>query len=618
MKHRFDITLQVQGPILTKSSNPASFGVDAAIARVAFGEHIGKPCLPGTHLEGKIREAWEQLGYDGKIINRLLGLESPKDTGELPQRGRLQITDLVATDSVEKPRLARHRIALEPELGSVKHGALQVLETPFAAGQEVSFKGSAWFYGKAPSEIQTLLEQGLAFLTHLGSGRSIGLGRLIRVQVEKAKALPAQPALESGSISSLEIILQPKGPLCIAKHKMDDNLFESEAFIPGNMIAGAVVETWAASLDLPPGSFVKECAKADLARSALATHFDHLRFRHAFAAPADSGRPRAIPLSWVTVGERFFDVSEQEKPLLLKNEAASFTAPAFLLDWKDFSKASAACGTHEPARELRVRTAIDSSKRTADRGDRKTGGGKLFAWELIHPQTDEDPAKTLSWHSRVDLHAVPKEERTKVAEQLASLLQDLGFVSKTKALCPSVVKAAAEIDLPDLAAGQQIALVLQTPGLLADPRFQSVEGVASHGALSAGEMKLLYRAAWSDLSGSSLEMSHHFARQRLVGGNYLARRYQRGKPYNPWLLTTEGSVFVLTVTDVEKARTFLTDCLQLGLPLPAWAKAKDAWGSTWQTNPFLRQNGFGELALHQPHPDFPAPQPDEFQPVPLP
>lgn len=608
MKHHFSISLTVQGPILTKSSSPSGFGVDAAVARVTHGPQRDQPCIPGTHIEGKVREAWGQLGYDDQNIIRLLGLKSPEGTDDLPVRGRLQIGDLIAT-SKGKSRITRHRIALEQELGSVKHGALQVIETPYAAGETVTFTGKAWAYGEDAKALREQLQLGLSFLTHIGSGRSIGLGRLLEVAVTPLEAQSTKPTSGLGSPLTLHLKLQPQGPLCISKHKMDENLYASEDFIPGNMVAGALVETWAATLGLRPGSSASQCAEKDPARALLARHFDELRFRHAFPAPSDKSRPKAIPLSWVKSGDKPYDVASLPAAKLLPNSKGELLSPAFLLDWKgkDFEKANAACGRHSPSRELRVRTSIDSRKRTVDRGENDEGG-KLFAWELIHPEADDDANTPLVWHGAIDLSAVKNaEERAAVAHQLDSLLADLGFVSKTKAHCPTLVAAAEAEAASSLSTNSPLHLVLQTPALLVDPRFQNLPGLPTHGAVDATAMTALYRQVWHDLSGGNLELTHHFSRQQLAGGPYLAARYQKGKAYNPWLLTTEGSVFAFKVINAEKAAACLTVWLETGLPLPQWAE--DKWGDSWRTNPFLPQNGFGEIAVHQTHPNFPLPTP---------
>ncbi|MFQ5741493.1 MAG: hypothetical protein ACE5JX_21050, partial [Acidobacteriota bacterium] len=68
-------------------------------------------------------------------------------------------------------------------------------------------------------------------------------------------------------------------------------------------------------------------------------------------------------------------------------------------------------------------------------------------------------------------------------------------------------------------------------------------------------------------------------------------------PYAPYLLTTSGSVFVLRETK-EVVRSELEKWLRGGLPLPGWAVKR--YGDSWRTCPFVRENGFGEIALNLP------------------
>lgn len=79
-----------------------------------------------------------------------------------------------------------------------------------------------------------------------------------------------------------------------------------------------------------------------------------------------------------------------------------------------------------------------------------------------------------------------------------------------------------------------------------------------------------------------------YAQQSLRGG-YLALRYppQPGL-YQPWLLTEAGSVFRLEVGDKANLADILTDGLP---PHPEYEKRG------WQEFPFLRENGFGHVAV---------------------
>lgn len=269
--------------------------------------------------------------------------------------------------------------------------------------------------------------------------------------------------------------------------------------------------------------------------------------------------------------------------------------PAFPIDWKESGDELKQLGWAFPARELRVRTAIDSQKRTAKKPDEDNAGGALFAWEMIHPF--DDAKKPVAWRARIDLTEV--KDRTKTGQVLARVLARLSFVSKTKARCEVGVVPVDDAETAQIE-GEKLILVLQTPALLVDPRFQGVEGVALSGALSAVDMLALYQAAWSEISGGSLELSHHFATQSLSGGNYLYHQFQKKKgsntPYDPFLLTDAGSVFVFDVKHAENAKQKLEYWLNGGLDLPGWAKNR--FGDIWKHNPYLPQNGFGEIAVH--------------------
>ena len=52
-----NICLEIEGPLLTKSTAPGEYGLDAVVAR----DIDGVPYIPGTLLTGKVREALEQL-----------------------------------------------------------------------------------------------------------------------------------------------------------------------------------------------------------------------------------------------------------------------------------------------------------------------------------------------------------------------------------------------------------------------------------------------------------------------------------------------------------------------------------------------------------------------------
>jgi len=601
-RHRFLITLKLRGPVLTKSSSPAVLGLDAAVARVACGPDANRPCIHGTLIKGKVREALEQLAHARAIppvdLGRWFGVDTLPDTGNEPQRGCLHFGDLIAKISpLNHGR--RFGIAIESKLGSVKGEMLQGMETPFEAGQEVTFSGHVWCYGGSENDIRQYLRLGLRWLTQVGAERTTGFGRVLDAEVETAPETMTLTEMPP-DIAALDFAIHPLGPLCVSNHKIGGNLFESEEFIPGNMIAGALIET-AKALD-PTGSTWNKVRE----------HIDSLVFRHAFPTPEGGERPPALPLSTVCAGNLIYDVAAFRAPQLLNDETGRWVAPAFPLDWKGstWAEVENVLGLVHPARELRVRTRIDAEKRMGDKGDRGTGGA-LFAWEMVHPWTEDcdgHSKKKIVWKGRIELGAVSDVgQRRLVAEQLRELLSQLGYVSKTKAPCFVVVTPGAPLPNVNVGVVEPLALILRTPALLVDPRFQSkAKNKAACGAVDAPEMLALYKDAFDELSCSSLELSHHFAQQFLAGGNHLALRFQyKNKPvYDPWLLTAAGSVFVFTVKNERTATKKVQEWLNAGLPLPDWAKAR--YTDDWKKNPYIPQNGFGEVAIHRPQ--FESPQ----------
>jgi hypothetical protein len=637
-EHILEITLTLRGPVLVKSTSSSTFGLDAAMARVAYGPEADKPIVPGTLIKGKLAEALAQLAHLDASLETFcaqwLGLTTDGHPGETngnsagacdPFRGRLLFGDFVAQNAEEK-NLAeterayrgpdtRHRISIDDYLGSVKSGHLQVIEMPYAPWREVDFKGAIRFLADTATalKVERALRVGLSWLTQVGADRTTGFGRLLKVAVVKTAGRSATPIpLESKAPIALDLVIRPLGPLCVSKHKIGGNLYESEDVIPGNVLKGAVAETWAALA----GSRLGKSGVAGLPdRKKLAEYFERIVFRHAFPTAGDA-RPQAVPLSVVKADctrGKYWDVATCDGPAVFPCKDG-ITAPSFRTDWKgeDFDHIEPLFGWAQPPRELRVRTAIDSIMRRADKGgpgETPEPEGKLFAWEMVHPwiwdESAEKRAKPLAWRAHIDLSAVPEIDRADVVKQLTGILAALTFVSKTKSACEVNVKPAIPISPPPLAG--TVILLLQTPALLADPRFPEDSKPPAYGAVSAERMKEVYQAAWGGLSENSLNMRRHFAMQTLVGGEYLYRQFQKknGRPYTPWLLTSEGSVFVFDVLKNKEAEKKIAEWTNLGLPLTSELRA--AFGDHWQCNPYLRENGFGEIAVHKAHEATPDP-----------
>jgi hypothetical protein len=611
-----DVTLQIRitlsGPILTRSTAMGSLGVDAPMARL-FGRPEGAFYLPSSLVQGRLSHSWKELhtlfpdhGFD-KALGELLG-QGTDDAGEvatsnfLPQRGKLAFTDFVhdtqkvgpeEQERLDHPTLG-YRIRMDPERGAVDHGAIQVMESPFAAGELVAFTGEISYFAvdrEQADSIEQVVEQGLRWTTSFGAMRTSGFGRLLKVKVSKNSTSLDEAPADGGSESTDDVIgiaVHPQSPFCVARRRVYPNLFESEVFLSGAVLKGALATTLNGILGRSGG--IDGGLPAPW--QELGENFHHIRFTHAFPANSGTGaRPVQVPQSLVknTHGHNdsegaVYDVALCDAPGLIKgpqgaNGALELRAPMFSIDWKDSCDVLESFGWDRLDRELRVRTAIDPAKRRAEEG-------MLFAYEMVIPEQRR-------WLGYVDLSRVPAGVRQKVRSQLHTLIgYNLRSVGKTGARASVEWNAkfnSVHQSNSDPFPGGLWVVTLQTACLLCNPLdLDETSG--------APELFASYQGAWTDLSGSSLKLVRFFARQSLVGG-YLARRFQHSKPYNPFLLTDAGSVFVLEATaDAGTAKLCIEEWISTGLPLPKWAR--DLYGEDWRTCPLLPANGFGEVAVN--------------------
>ncbi|OQX17686.1 MAG: hypothetical protein BWK76_09885 [Desulfobulbaceae bacterium A2] len=585
------VELVVQGPLLCKSSVPGGRGLDAVMARDA----TDRPVIPGSHLVGKMRDTWRWLdptNRESAWRDYLLGVRN--DAGDYnPKRKAINVGDFVLTNA--SSRGVRHRIAIDDQRGAADTGAICFAEDLFHAGGEYVFAGQISFVAQnsgQANKVRTSIEGLLRAIPQLGGQRTVGYGRLLRVNVREN----AQTYVTDGNgwADGLDLSLRPLAPFCLSRKRVADNIFESDNVVSGAVLAGALATMWRLMLK-KTSQAIEINEKFDQDRPELGRHFDRIHFGFAFPAPAGGqARPVQWPLSLVQVGEETYDVTQLAGPHLIAG-----LAPAFAVDWKSSSDVDAAFGWAELRKELRVRTAIDPQKRRAE-------DEQLFAYEIIAPDDHV-------WLARIRFpEDIPVGERRAMSRQLAELLQHgLDGIGKTKTRF--AVTAQAPGAIPDRCPGsmapmdgQLWLLTLQTPALLCDPSGLSEDS-------GAAELFLAYAKAWHQLSQQSMTLMHYYARQELAGGEYLWRRFQQGgqgTPYRPWLLTCPGSVFVLRATNPAKALEKIASWRRQGLDLPSWLGPV-----TWRTCPFLPQLGYGEFAVNLACHGEMAPR--DPQPIPL-
>ncbi len=592
---RMPVTLTLTGPILTQSSAAGEPGIDSTIAR----NETGQAMLPFSLVKGRVLQSWRDLsGADD--YEEWFGGEAESDRS--PNRARFRFSDFVAGEGNRDG--IKHRIRIDRRTGTAADGDLQFIESPFAPGEPVVFRGEvAWFSGDDVSDDAAAarkLEDAFRWTNNFGAERTTGFGRVAGVAIGDLVKQSLDDATPAAGIvpEILSLQIEMVEPFCIARRRVAKNLFESEEIISGSVIRGVLATLFNQSLGGRRGSAPIDGTVPRW--TTLGKWFNSIRLTA--ASPVAHGvtkRPVTAPLSLVKdQDDKWHDVALCAAPIIFSSEAdgkQQFRAPSFAIDWKQQADVEAAFGwigedgkATSPRREVRVRTAIDADTRRAK-------DEQLFAYEMVIPAG-------FQWHGTVDLAKVGAEDRPQLLTELNALLsigraennssgvqgfgksKARGRVTVSGSILPEHVPSFLTPIEKDL-----WIITLQAPALLCDSgKLSETSG--------ATQLRAAYAAVFKQLSAEKLELVRYFARQSLAGGEYLHKRFQGDKPYAAFLLTDRGSVFVLRQT--EDATALLARWLEHGLPLPKWAQ--DRYGGDWMTNPFLPIDGFGTIAVNLP------------------
>jgi len=647
--HRIPVTLTLQGPLLSRGLEAVAAGIDAPSLR----DDHKQPAIPGSLVRGLLRDAWTQFGWLDEI-ERWLGGDAMKarpadkskcayrrersplrfddhwpavelavepvaadddqagsgDVAEAGAAGReLTLTPSIPTATAtadNTPRACRHRIQIDPNTGAVSGGELMLIETPFAAGSRVKVSGNILVRGTDAAGAAALarrIEVGLRWVPALGGLKGIGFGRLLDLTLDPPRAITG--ARPQGPLDQAMRRLRSSGDLAIGLRLVAEHPLCFP--LPGPK--GTLGNRYVTSESIPGAALKAVLARAWHAAKLPTEQLDALRITHAQPVPFhQEERPRAIPLSlaFPDTGDRISAALDLaltgDDELLLDG-----FAPRFQPDWKakHWRAARRAHGWPEAPleRRLSVRNAIDPETRTV-RFDRRVNGGAdagyLFSLETLSPKNQQ--GDSYQWLANLHLYGVPEGLRDAIAERLEALLSaPLAPLGKTKAamqvteiserpwpLAAGAVSDPVPASAPDSAPNNAVILQIQTLARLlpADFQWQASNDEAS--------LKAAYAKAWRDLSDASLSLRDYYARQTLAGGTYWWKHFRDGAgPYRPLLLTEPGSVFVLDIEPGQEAeaRTFLTRCRLLGLPqLPGIDRH-------WQRNPWLAENGYGEVLV---------------------
>ena len=203
--------------------------------------------------------------------------------------------------------------------------------------------------------------------------------------------------------------------------------------------------------------------------------------------------------------------------------------------------------------------------------------GKLYSTSMV-------PAAGYTWQLTIDASQIEDEQIA--AKLLSSFDGEMDGIGRTAAIATF---KQVEDSRQDEVSADVVDIMLVTPAVLFDP----IKGEAVTGD-SAEKLYRDYFAKYLDA-----ELVNFFARQSFAGQYPAVRRRPYGKAYYPFIQTNPGAVFRLQLTS-EPAKKKLQEALRFGLPVADIGGAP----ATWKTCPFVPENGYGAICLHDPKATF--------------
>ncbi|SHE56845.1 RAMP superfamily CRISPR-associated protein [Vibrio gazogenes] len=639
--YQMTLSLTLQSPFLTHGTGAMKFGLDS------FGQsHNGKLTLNGSLLKGNLRHKLEQwrdlLGEDSELSGELSTVldvafgsrtdklvptpDNPVPTpSHMPEPATLVFPWHLTEDRDDDPDNhsdgshnhqdhKHYRIKIDQASGAVEEGQIQVIDIRYPPGTAVTFTGSGSFYETATltkDVVEKWLLKALSDLRAIGAMKNIGFGQLanqdaqhpVSYQLEFTKQELAEQSDQHPSLTEtpLQVSFTTDQPICFAQPRSKtSNLFVGCDYIPGS----AIKATIAAS------RYYQNLAEDE----PLKTYLDQLVIRHALPVVSTQEEQQSVstpirlktrPLALMQFAIKgqddiYVNAATCAQAHILKSIEPTdnpVIAGAYPTDYKDQPEkpvlSQFGAVSPELSRHLTVRTAIDKESGTAD-------DGKLFAYESVGP-TDTQKNQ-IHWTTVMSLPpstALTPTITERFGQQLAAVLKHgLTRVGKTKAtLTVSHIEplqtntVTSDVITPD----ELVVIKLESDAMLFtlaqyhDKQQTQVEPLAAL-------YQDYFAQHFTDAHQQPLVTLHAFhTDQTMVGGEYLYHRFQKshGQPYQPYILTTAGSTFTFRINHhaqreqvLERLRTWC----HTGLPL------LDSQ-LTWQTCPYLPQNGFGEISV---------------------
>lgn len=504
----YAVTIKVEGPVLSACSKISNFGVDTPVLR----NHEGKAILPSSLIKGKLLHALEELkdylpdiNFKKEFFGEGTGSRQEERKAWEPQRGKIFFSDFVLEEQNKTKNYTR--IAIDEKTGTVKEGALQVIETALDAGEQGEFTGqiSVLLVNDTQEDaIQETLSFLLKHITQLGAFRSVGYGRVIEIKLDKAINHLETNLKISNNIETFSLEIQE--PFCIAKPQKGNksNIFESEQNISGAVIKGIIAR------------FLK-IEKDDC-------NFEKLIISHAKPVPkAQVNILKERPMALCILGDKpfnAFNITSDNKEII-----------KFFHDFKE-SEWDLWKSIYVPT-QTRIHTAINHESGRAD-------DGKLFVYEVVLPYTHE-------WVFKIDFSKMPNADKLK--EKIQTLFRNgLYGIGKTDARAKVTSISSPPPIEHTYGVDKEYILVLETPALL----------------LTLEQARGNLRQAYEKFFESKgITLINFFSDEKLIGGMYLFKRGKKEK-YEPWLMSNQGSSFRIKV-ESKKGIQWLEEISRYGI-----------------------------------------------------
>lgn len=583
----YSLGLTLRSPFMFEGTVNTRTGVDSAFLR----NEQGLPIIPATQVRGVLRAALETLvqATGGSIINEadireLFGAESPANVNEpdMPLRGCAIFGDLSGPDPDSS--LQTTRIRIDAATGTVARGAYQVIELVKPFGAACSFKGEivVRYTSRLDTErIENALQKAVALIPSIGAYKSAGFGEVVQSKSHLTEDASQRmrlrpPATSSSANRSVPIVydITFDRPLMVSAHRLDENIFKSARIIPGGAIKGAIADR------------LKYAGKDPTQPGVIGDALSQTRISHAYPIASDT-RKRLdfpVPLSAIYAQSGEFPLyadalaADKGQALLFEGQPAGFVASAKPDVVEDFRKITG-LAAFTPTELARTHIKIDSNTVSAEEG-------MLYSTVCISP-LDQD-GRRQAWRFSVDFGQV---EDTASADLIATVLNEpLDAIGRMNAI--GDLKMFADGSASDGFSAPEhgeIDIVLVTPALLWMPE-------------TGKPQKTIFdaHAAYFSQLSSGLSLLNVYGRRRMAGGYQAMRHRPYGvDTYYPFILTVEGTVFRLKVENREGAGV-VNQALRYGLP----AAQINGKSVDWRNCPFVPENGYGEIRMHQL--DFPA------------